>query len=325
MRKALITLTAVLIGGVVIAAPTSTTTKMTVPGVVQQPAGVYRFMLGEAEVIVLSDGTSLSDPRHMLRGPTPAEMDAALARNMVPNPVQGSNNAFVIRMGDRTILVDAGAGNMFGPGTFNRLPEALRIAGIRPDQIDDVLLTHMHPDHFGGLIANGQRAFPNAIVHASKQDMGLVDPKISGVPMLSKQVQEVMQPYLDAGKVVTFEKDGEILPGVTAELHPGHSPGATIYKIRSGDQELAIVGDLIHVAAIDLEFPNVNFIFDWNPEMTRQDRQETLKHLASDRTLVAAAHISFPGVGYFQQNGKAYRWIPVQYGNANPKAPPTKL
>lgn len=323
MRRYLVPFISTLMGSAVIAAPA--TTKTTVPGVVKQAPGVYRFMLGEAEVIVLSDGTAPSDVHRMLKGPSPDEMDAALARNMMSNPVEGSNNVFVIRMGGRTILVDAGAGTMFGPDTFNRLPEALQIAGIKPEQVNDVLITHLHPDHFGGLIVNGQRAFPNAIVHASKPDMGLLDPKISGAPPLSQQVKAAIQPYLDAKRIVTFETDGEILPGITAELHPGHSPGATIYKVRSGGQELAIVGDLIHVAAIDLELPNVNFIFDWNPEMTRHDDEETLQRLASERTLVAAAHISFPGIGYFQENGKAFRWIPVQYGNSNPKAPPPKL
>lgn len=294
----------------------------TVPGVVRQSPAVYRFMIGDARVTALSDGTMPLDLHRMLTGITPTETDALLARSFLLNPVQPSINCFLIELGGRRILIDTGAGVLFGPGNGGRLPEALAAAGVRPEQIDDILITHVHPDHIGGLVSNGRIVFPKATVHVGKPDLDLfMDAGKSGNTRASDQATAMLGPYLAAGRVRPFERDREILPGVSAELRPGHSPGSAVFRLKSGGQELVIIGDIVHVGAVQLERPEVGFVFDWKPEMALADREDALRDFARDGTLVAAPHMSFPGVGHFQSDGEHYRWIPVEYANRDPGLP----
>lgn len=293
-----------------------------VPGVVHQPPAVYRFTIGDARVTALSDGTMPLDLHRMLTGISPAETDALLARSFLLNPVQPSINCFLIELGGRRILVDTGAGVLFGPGNGGRLPEALTAAGVGAEQIDDILITHVHPDHIGGLVSNGRMVFPKATVHVGKPDMDLfLDARKSGNARASDQAAAMLGPYMAADKVRPFERDGEILPGVSAELRPGHSPGSAVFRLKSGGQELVVIGDIVHVGAVQLERPEVGFVFDWKPEMAVADRKDALSDFARDGTLVAAPHMSFPGVGHFRSDGHAYRWFPIEYANRDPDLP----
>lgn len=303
---------------------------ITIPGVVRQAPGVYRFTIGDARVTVMSDGTMPVDAHRMMKGATPAEIDTLLARNFLANPIQPSINAFLIEMGGRTILVDTGRGSLFGPGEAGRLPEALAIAGVRPEQVDEILITHAHPDHIGGLTDNGRIVFPKAIVHVGKPDLdffldGRKFPEGSPGRLASDLVGSVFKPYIDAGKVDAFERDGEILPGISAELRPGHSPGSAIFRLKSRGQELVIVGDVIHVAAVQLDRLDVDWAYDQDPAMARRDREHSLHEFARAGTLIAAPHISFPGLGYIRVEGKTYRWVPVEYGNRDPDLPAPKF
>lgn len=293
----------------------------TIPGVVLQAPAAYSFTIGDAKVTALSDGTMPMDLHRMLEGITPAEIDRLLADAFLVNPVQPSLNCYVIEMGGRTILIDAGLGNLFGPGNGGRLAEALEIAGIRRDRIDDILITHVHPDHIGLLASKGQMAFPKAVIHVGKPELDfLVDPKNARDPVVPL-AGAMFKPYMDAGKVRAFDRDGEILPGIIAQLRPGHSPGSAIFRLRSRNQELVIIGDIIHVAQIQFPRPDVTFRLDHDPAMARADREDALRHFAGEKTLIASPHISFPGVGHVVRYGSGYRWVPVEYGNRDPVLP----
>lgn len=307
---------AAVLAPVAVAAPT-------IPGVVLQAPAVYSFTIGDAKVTALSDGTIPMDQHRMMRGIPPAELDKLLADAFVDNSVQPSINCYVIETGGRTILVDVGAGELFGPGNGGRLAEALAIAGIRPERIDDILLTHAHPDHFGGLVSKGKMVFPKAVIHAGKADLDFfLDLKKSDNPVVSQGVIATIKPYMDQGRVRPFDRDGEILPGINAELRPGHSPGSAIFRLKSRDQELVFIGDIIHVAQIQLPRPDVTFRLDHDPAMARADREDALKQFAEKHTLFASPHISFPGVGHVVAEGRSYRWIPIEYGNRDPALPP---
>ena len=138
----------------------------------QLPApSVYRFGVGETRVTALSDGTAAIDLHALLRGTTTAEIDTALSRGFLHNPVEASINAYLIEIGSRRILVDTGAGELFGPGNGGRLPEALAAIGVRAEDINDILIAHVHTDHSGGLAHGGTMMFPNATVHVGKADL----------------------------------------------------------------------------------------------------------------------------------------------------------
>jgi glyoxylase-like metal-dependent hydrolase (beta-lactamase superfamily II) len=138
------------------------------PMVKTQAPGFYRTMLGDFEITVISDGT-VDLPVDKLLSEPAALTDATLKKSFLGSPLEVSDNAFLINTGSRLVLVDTGAGTLFGP-TLGKLIANLRAAGYAPEQVDDILLTHMHPDHVGGLVANGQRVFPNAIVHADEHE-----------------------------------------------------------------------------------------------------------------------------------------------------------
>lgn len=293
----------------------------TIPDVVQQAPAVYSFTIGDAKVTALSDGTMPMDLHRMMEGITPAEIDKLLADAFLINPVQPSLNCYVIEMGNRTILIDAGMGNLFGPGNGGRLAEALELAGIRRDRIDDILITHIHPDHIGLLTSNGQMAFPRAVIHVGKPDLDFfVDSKDTRNPV-APLATAMFKPYMEAGRVRPFARDGEIVPGIIAELRPGHSPGSAIFRLRSRDQELIIVGDIIHVAQIQLPRPGATFRLDHDPAMARADREDALRRFAQEGALIASPHISFPGVGHVVRDGVGYRWVPIEYGNRDPHLP----
>jgi glyoxylase-like metal-dependent hydrolase (beta-lactamase superfamily II) len=322
MRRLIV---AALIGFAALPGSASTT----IPGAVRQAPAVYRFTIGDAQVTALADGTMPLDVHQVLKGMSPAEMDALLARSFLANPVQPSINAFLIELGGRVVLVDTGAGDLFGPGNGGRLPEALAAAGIRPDQIDDVLITHTHPDHIGGLAREGRTVFSKATVHVGKPDLDFFlhqrfQPN-SPNERVSEQVNAMLKPYLDTGKVRSFEQNGEILPGISAELRPGHSPGSAIFRLTSRGQELVIIGDIIHVAAVQFDRPDVTFVFDQDPSKARADREQALKDFARLGTLIAAPHLSFPGVGHIRIEGDSYRWVPVEYTNRDPNLPGIKF
>ncbi len=125
----------------------ATAVQETNPGAVAQKPAVYRFSIGDVQVTALSDGSVPIDLPMLLRGASQAEVDALLARSFITNPMEVSINAFLLDLKGRKVLVDTGAGNLFGPGNGGRLPEALALAGVSPDQITDILLSHIHADH----------------------------------------------------------------------------------------------------------------------------------------------------------------------------------
>jgi len=298
------------------AAPVPGTQAATLP----QHPGIYRFMIGDAKVTALSDGTAAQDYHALLKGITPAKTDAALSYSFELNPVQTSINAFLVELGGRHILIDTGTGSLFGKQTAGRLIGALAEAGITPDQIDDILLTHVHADHMGGLVQGGKVMFPKAIVHFGKPDMAFfVDPVVRGQPHgnaeLSKMATDMLKPYVDAAKVATFSAVTEIVPGLTAIPHPGHTPGSAFYALESKGQRIVFVGDIVHAAAVQFGQPEVSIAYDAEPALAIAVRKRAFAEYAANRTLIAAPHLSFPGVGHVRMAGSAYEWVPIEYAD----------
>ena len=283
-----------------------------------QLPGVYRLRLGDFEITSLSDGTVPMDLRQLLTGTTPAEVDGLLGRSFQENPVETSINAFLIDTGSRRVLVDTGAGGLFGPGMGGKLLASLAAAGYQPQQIDDVLITHLHPDHSGGLVAGDRLVFPNATVHVGKPDLDFfLDPaKAASSGYDRKFFDEAaasIGPYLRAGKVQAFAGVTRIMPGITAVPTPGHTPGHSFYLIESRGQQLELMGDIIHAGAVQFPQPRITIVYDVDPAAAASQRSQQFTMLAKERRLVGAAHLPFPGIGHIRAEASGYSWVPVDY------------
>jgi glyoxylase-like metal-dependent hydrolase (beta-lactamase superfamily II) len=279
--------------------------------------GYYRFMLGNFEVTALSDGTVDLPVEQLLQEPAKKTV-AALDKAFLKTPLQTSDNAYLINTGERLVLVDTGAGALFGP-TLGKLMSNLKASGYKPEEVDDIFLTHMHPDHVGGLSANSMIQFPNAVVHAERHeaDYWLSQKNLDSAPDASKGffkgAMASLNPYVQAGKFSPFEGNVELVPGVRSHTSFGHTAGHTSYVIESEGQKLLLVGDLIHVPAVQLDQPKVTIVFDTDPKAAAASRIQAFKRAAGERTLVGAAHISFPGIGHLRATGKSYQWVPINF------------
>ncbi|GLQ89025.1 MBL fold metallo-hydrolase [Dyella flagellata] len=280
-------------------------------------AGQYRFELGDLHVISLDAGTVPLDAHTLLKGVATAQMDKLLTQASLSNPVDSSINAFLIVEGSHRILIDTGPGDFFGPGDSGKLMASLKAVGVEPGDIDDILLTHLHPDHEGGLVHAGRAVFPHATVFVGKPDVDLFLAKQSqsgadGVDKaLFQQASVALAPYMASGRLKPFSGQTEVLPGITAIPAPGHTPGHSIYRVQSKGQTMSFIGDLIHIAAIQFPNPAVTIIYDVDQSRAARQRTERFNAFVASHQLVAGAHLAFPGVGYIEGQGSAYRFVPL--------------
>lgn len=283
-------------------------------------AGWFRMHVGDIEVTALSDGTVDLPVDQILTNTTSDKVKKTLAAAFMKTPAETSVNAFLVNTGTKLVLIDTGAGALFGP-TLGKLLVSLKGAGYSPDQIDEIYITHMHADHVGGLTSGDKPAFPNAVVRAAKAegDFWLSQANMDKAPAAMKQFFQgamvSMKPYSGA-KFKPFEgADVELVPGIHAIAAPGHTPGHTIYAIESKGEKLVVCGDLMHVAAMQFLDPSVTIQFDADSKAAAPQRKKLYTDAAAKGYFVAFAHVSFPGIGHVRKQGAGYEWLPVNYTN----------
>jgi glyoxylase-like metal-dependent hydrolase (beta-lactamase superfamily II) len=286
-----------------------------------QGPGWYRMMVGDFEVTALSDGTVDLPVDQLLKDIAPAKLQAALTRAYLKPPVETSVNCYLINTGSKLVLIDAGAGGLFGP-TLGKMVANLKASGYQPDQVDEIYITHMHPDHVGSLAANGKAAFANAVVRAHKLEgeFWLTPANKDKVPEAMKGffdgAMASLNPYAASGKYKPFEGETELVPGVRAMPALGHTPGHTVYVVESKGEKLVVWGDLMHVAAVQFADPSVTIQFDVDSKKAGPERKKAYADAAKKGYFVAIAHVSFPGIGQLRAEGAGYRWLPVNYSRA---------
>lgn len=287
-----------------------------------QVPGYYRTTVGDFDVTALYDGFA-ELPAALLKGMQAKEVQDLLARMFVQSApaVQTAVNAYLIHTGEHLVLVDTGAAQCFGP-TLGQTLAHLRAAGYQPQDVDTVLLTHLHPDHLCGLLdAQGQRAFPNATVLAAQADADfwLNEKTAQAAPQAMQgmfaMARQSAAPYQTAGRFKTFA-DGQqhLLPGISALPSRGHTPGHTSYKVSSKGRDLLVWGDIVHSHAVQFAHPEVSIEFDTDPKQAIATRKALFQQVAQQGWMIAGAHLPFPGLGHIRQDAKGYAWVPVEFG-----------
>jgi glyoxylase-like metal-dependent hydrolase (beta-lactamase superfamily II) len=303
--------------GSVVAPAVPTLAKAPFAGV--QAAGVYRLKVGGFEVTVLSDGWLPLETKLFTGSADSAGTSlesAFLPKDNIPTAV----NEWLVNTGDKLILVDTGTSNVFAP-TLGRMAKNLAAAGVDPAAVDMVIVTHLHPDHAAGLLTTDKKiAFPNATVHVAEAEYAFW----TSAEIYAKAPDEFkpffdlarnsIKPYVDAGKVERFNDRAEFVPGITASAAPGHTMGHTMVRLSSGKSELLLWGDIVHNAALQFAEPERAISFDTDQALAIATRKRVFDMTATDRLLIAGAHLPFPGVGHVTKAATGYTYVPVEWG-----------
>ena len=246
---------------------------------------VYRFKIGGLDAIALFDGQNPvpNDNTVFGVGLTPQAVAAPLtAAGQPADPIMLEIHPLLVRNGDRTMLFDTGLGQ--GKG---QLMQSLRAAGVDPAAVTDVLISHGHPDHVGGLVANGALAFPNAAVRMSEAEWA----SLRANPEMADLVRIVTP------KVQAFRPGGEVAPGVTAQDTAGHTPGHVAYLIADGQNQLLYTGDLMHHWILSVEHPDWKVGYDDDQAAGEKARLDEVTALRNSGAHIYAYHFPFPGLG----------------------------
>lgn len=298
---------ALLLSGVIAAAGCSQPAETTEPAQAEAPAAnpdVTRFRVGSLELIALRDGGMTGVPNDntvLAVDRTPEEVAALLTANGLPGDTFDlSIQPLLVRDGERLVLIDAGGGASMGANA-GRLVASLEAAGVTPDQITDVLISHGHGDHVAGLVdGSGTLTFPNATIRLTANEWTA----IQGDAQLSALVSAITP------KVETFAPGAQITPGIKAYAIDGHTPGHTGYEIGSGDERLLYIGDAMHHQVVSVQQPTWTIAFDGDEATAEASRQALLSRAASENLLIYAVHFPYPGLGRIQRNEDTFIWVP---------------
>lgn len=277
-----------------------------------QMPGFYRTAVGGLTVTVLSDGT-LSLPRERVAPEAPQDRFVQLLddQRQATDLITAQMNLTLVDTGRDLVLMDTGIST--GQPTGGRLLRNLDAAGISPDRIGTVVITHAHPDHVSGLTdADGMPVFPNARILISEAEWAFFgdEDRASQVPEAMQGMILGVQAKLFAvrDRIERFQTGAEIARGLTAVDASGHTPGHTAVRIADGDEQLIVTGDLAN-HWVFFNHPDWRFGFDMDGEAASAARRRIMEEAATDRVRLLTYHLPFPGIGYAAAQGTAYRWV----------------
>jgi glyoxylase-like metal-dependent hydrolase (beta-lactamase superfamily II) len=288
-----------------------------------QNAGFYRMMVGEIEVTVLHDGAhTFPYPDGFIANASKAEgLAAAEAAYMPQGMLTIPFNPSLINTGSKLVLIDTGNGPSAGPGVGQLFPN-LAAAGVGPEDIDLVLVSHMHPDHMNGLrTTDGKIAFPKAEVKIAAPDWTFW---MSDDNMAKAETTVTRNYFANTRKALTgledrigsFEWGKEVAPGVTAIAAPGHTPGHTAFAVASGSHRILVQSDVTNIPALFLRNPDWHAIYDHDPDLAQKTRHAFYDMAAAEKALIVGYHFSFPSIGHVERDGARYRLVPISWSAA---------
>jgi glyoxylase-like metal-dependent hydrolase (beta-lactamase superfamily II) len=271
-----------------------------VAGPAPTPPAAESFPLGQFKLTALRDAANVmpNDNSVFGVGKTPADVAQVLEAAGAPtDKIALAVDALLVQGAGRVMLFDTG----LGPRVHGQVVASLAMAGVTPDQVTDIFITHSHFDHVGGLATlDGRPTFPKAVIHMSVKEWAFMQSQSSN-PGLKKAI---------AAQVKTFEPGGVVAPGVRSVALVGHTPGHTGYEISSGGARLIDIGDSAHSSVISLAKPDWDIEYDQDPVAGRASRRALLTRLAASHEWVFAPHFPFPGVGHVEAKGDGFVWAP---------------
>lgn len=280
-------------------------------------AAVHRFVLGEIEITAILDGAMLMGicPPFLLDESDEEVAGIARAAHLPTDRLENNFVPVVVNTGQTLVLIDTGCGHYRRDNGAGLLRERLAEAGYAPEDIDVVALTHVHPDHIGGLWEGRDLAFPNAQLMIGRREY---DAWKSGSDIPEQRAGnremflEIVAPLEDRFR---FLEDGEqIAPGVTAEAAFGHSAGHMMFRVESAGQQALIWADVANHYVFSVEHPDSKVGFDDDKDMAIATRNRVLTDAADTGVLVVGHHMPFPAVGYvMRRSDGGFRWVPATY------------
>ncbi len=264
------------------------------------------FQLGDFTVTTLLDGSLPRDDAKALFGSDASDEDFAKvsAENFISaDAAQFFFTPTLVNTGSELVLFDTGLGQ-------GGIQAALADAGVTPDQIDVVVITHMHPDHIGGMTTDDAATFPNAryVTAASEYDFW------SGQEAGNRVGDLVAAKVTPLAEKMTFVEDGgDVASGITAMAAFGHTPGHMVYHLESNGQRLILTADLANHYVWSFAHPEWSFSFDLDKAAATASRRKILGLLAADKVPMIGYHMPFPAAGYVETRGEGFRFVPVSY------------
>jgi len=256
--------------------------------------GIFLQKIGNFEVYMLVEAE-----RDGNTGILVGANEEILSRFIPEEGFKHTANAYLVKANGMNILIDTGT------GVNGIIIDRLKKIGVEPEDVDGVLITHLHGDHFGGLIRDGEANFPNAKVILNAKELEFfteTNPNQGAIAALA--------PY--ESRIETFELgllEVEIYPGFLPIAAYGHTPGHTLFQIESGNDKLLIIGDLLHLALVQFAIPEISATFDIDPVEAAQTRRQVLDYAASNNIPIGGMHIVYPGIGKVEVEGSGFRFV----------------
>jgi glyoxylase-like metal-dependent hydrolase (beta-lactamase superfamily II) len=272
-----------------------------------QKTNTLTYRVGDYEIILLSEGQQKGNPSVLIEA-TPEILQETIPDGSYPT----ATNAFLIKTPDKIYLIDTGFGR--------NLWENIKSAGISASQIHTVIITHMHGDHIGGLLVDGEKAFPKSqlILSEAEHAYWTSDEEMNKLPENRRgnflSAQGIVKAYAGQLQLIKPEKlEEKNDDGIYIIEAYGHTPGHIACLLKSGNEQLLIWADLIHVPTVQLLYPQISVAYDVNPEQAAETRKEFLEYAAKHKIPVAGMHLPYPSMGKVQAvSDSGYTFIPVQ-------------
>lgn len=300
-------------------------TSKTLPIIEQQKqvSGYYQYQAGDVQITALLDGTNFMSPS-LFKDISPQQVQEILKKYYADQKkgIQTSVNAFLVNTGKSLVLVDSGAASCFGSHLGSVLTN-LKASGYQPEQVDTILLTHLHPDHVCGISKDGIANFPNATVYVSNDEASFwLDPKQAAKLPKEKQanysgtvekIKQAIAPYQAKQRFKTY-KLGDEIQGFKVINTAGHTPGHFSYELKTKDENVVFIGDIVHSHTVQFDKPETAIEYDIDPKKAVETRLKQFADFAKNGQTIAAPHLPFPGIGHiYSADGKSYQWIPTHF------------